>query len=157
MHSRSLSNSRYFLGLAGPCRAPAEKSDVCFLQDDQLRALQSHVDIARNDAAIYETRCLEHIDELQASKSRVLELQQDVELAKSQMSSLQSSRVAAGNETRQLKLSNYRVEKELQESKVPSTRSSYCAYLYCSNVSRCPAQLAHTAHDRTVSDSDVLM
>ena len=130
---------------------------MCFLQDDQLWALQSHVDRALNDAARYKSCCQEHINELQASKSRVLELQQDVELARSQMSSLQSSRVAAENEARQLKLSNYRVEKELQESKVPSTRSSYCAYLYCSNVSRCPAQLAHTAHHRTLSDSDVLM
>ncbi len=93
------------------------------------------MDRARNDAAIYRRRCQKHNDELQASDRKLLELQQDLELAKSRMTSLQSSSMEAENETRHLKLSNYRVDKDLQASKVASTRSSYCADLYCCNVS----------------------
>jgi len=130
---------------------------VCFLQDDQLWALQSHVDRARNDAARYKSRFQEHINELQASKRKVLEFQQDLELANSQMASLQSSRMEAGRETWQLKLSKNRVEKELQTSKVPSTRSSYCAELSCCNAFPCPALLALTARAKMVFHSDVLM
>ena len=143
-----------------PCCAPLRRrntSTMCYLQAGQLWALQSHVDRSRNDAAIYKRRCQQHVEDLQASGRTLLELQQNLELAKSQMTSLQSSSMEADNETRRLKLSNFRVDKKLQASKVASTRSSYCADLYCCNVSQCPAQLAHTAHHRTLFHSDVFM
>ncbi len=135
---KALVKQQVILLRLGPCRAPAQKSDVCFLQDDQRWALQSHADRACNDAARYKSRCVEHTKELQASGRRVLELQQDLKLAESQMASLQSSSMEAASETWQLKLSKNRAERELQASKVPSTRSSYYAGLSCCNAFPCP-------------------
>ncbi len=150
-----------FWVLLGPAERLAEKdnSTMCFLQlqADLLWILQSQLDRARNDAAAYKRRCFKQNLQMQTSEQNLLELQQNVKLAKSQMTSLQSSSMAAESETRQLKLSKHRVDKDLQASKVPYTRSSFCADLFCCNVSGCTALLAHTAHDRTVCCSDVLM
>ncbi len=160
MHIRSLLHSRQSLSeycCALQSAFEKDTSTVCYLQAGQLWALQSHVDRACNDAAIYRGRCQKHDDVLQASDRKLLDLQRQLKLAKSRMISLQSSSMEAENETRQLKLSSYRVDRALQASKVASPRSSCCADLYCCDVSRCPALLAHTAHHRTLFHLDVLM
>jgi len=58
--------------------------------------------------------------------------------------------MAAECKTRQLKLSKRRVDKDLQASRVSSTKSSCRTDLHCCNVSGCIVLLAHTAHDRNV-------
>ena len=135
MHIRSLLHSRQSLSeycCALQSAFEKDTSTVCYLQAGQLWALQSHVDRACNDAAIYRGRCQKHDDVLQASDRKLLDLQRQLKLAKSRMISLQSSSMEAENETRQLKLSNHRVQKGLQASKVRSTcRITFSACVRC--------------------------
>ncbi len=65
-----------FWVLLVPAERLAEKDDstMCFLQADQLWALQSQLDRAYTDAAAYKRCCFKQNDHLQMSERNLLQL-----------------------------------------------------------------------------------